>query len=115
MKLHTEEMVIERMMRWAKNDELVAFDTAHKCPDGVFRTVAEMKKELRHREEKGNLPGTVGELRMMLGAFLCDRLECDQCQKPVKQLVEAGEPMDDESRTARLCRDCVVAALGMFK
>jgi hypothetical protein len=115
VKLYTEEMAVERMIRWAKNGLLPAFDNRSLCPDGVLRTVAQMKAEIVNRAARKDAPLTCNELSGIVGPFMLDDMQCDQCEASSKKLVEVGEPMDDESRTARLCRQCVAAALDMFK
>ncbi|WP_157900143.1 hypothetical protein [Rhodoferax koreensis] len=44
----------------------------------------------------------------------CSPMGCNECGKSSWECVELGEPADYESRTAHICRDCLVAALALI-
>lgn len=55
------------------------------------------------------------EVDRIIGNGSWTRTECDQCGAERVPVVVLGEPDDYESATARLCRPCVVKALGLFE
>ena len=59
---------------------------------------------------------TVAEVAEIIGNsfWVCERTYCDECGLKVLEVVEMGEPPDYESATARLCRDCLRAALRLL-
>ena len=47
----------------------------------------------------------------IIGNASWTNIKCDECGKDVDAVIVVGEPMDYESHTARLCRECAVKIL----
>lgn len=64
------------------------------------------------------LPTTATEdnIADIIGNRSWTAIRCDECDKDVSSAVEMGDPMEyHEGNNARLCRDCLERALGLFE
>lgn len=50
---------------------------------------------------------TAEDVAKIIGNDSWTRLECQECGKDVKALIEIGSPPDYESSTARVCLSCI--------
>lgn len=82
-------------------------------PTGVVYPSAPQKQQLLDALDLET--ATAAEVDAIIGNESWTRLpECQECGKENVETVEIGQPLEIESRTARVCADCLRAALKMF-
>lgn len=67
-----------------------------------------IKKELRKTEAEKR------DSIELLRVSNCDEAICDECGKANDKVVMVGEPMDYESLTAFICKECLEKALKLI-
>jgi len=83
-------------------------------PGGEFTDVG--KLEITQQLTMLDLEIATGEdVANIIGNKSWTHLRCHECDKRVSLIIQMGEPLDYESRTASLCVDCVTAAYNFFQ
>lgn len=85
------------------------------APGGHWGTWGEDKKAIYDKLSALDVEtASTDDVKAIIGNASWTALVCDGCDASVKDAVQVGDPVDYDSSTAVLCRDCVVEALELL-